>query len=122
MPVKSHLLLLHRLTAQVASETTLPTPDLRPPRHCARAGMITLPSLALAIVGPTISGTKAAAFPPNNDASARPGDTINYTISIVNTAGAGVTDATGVQVADTIDANSTFVNSSGKVSPNDLAQ
>ena len=84
-------------------------------------GLIALPSLALAAVGPNVSGTKTPAFPPNNDASARPGDTINYTISIVNTAGAGVTDATGVQVADTVDPNSTFVNNSAKVSPNAIA-
>ncbi len=36
--------------------------------------MIALPSLARAAVGPIMSGTKAAAFPPNNDSSARSGN------------------------------------------------
>src|SRR5205814_3239640 len=65
--------------------------------------------------------TKNASFPLNNDNSARPNDTINYTISVGNNGAAGTTDATGVQVADTIDPNSTFVNNSAKVSPNAIA-
>ncbi|MEY2512568.1 MAG: hypothetical protein QOE26_3331, partial [Verrucomicrobiota bacterium] len=81
--------------------------------------MIALPSFATAAAN--VSGTKAAAFPPNNDASARPGDTITYTIGVGNNGAAGTTDATGVQVADTVDPNSTFVNNSAKVSPNAIA-
>jgi hypothetical protein len=80
-------------------------------------GLVALPSLALAV--PAVTGTKAAAFPPNNDSSARPGDTITYTIGIGN--GAAATDATGVQLADTVDPNSTFVNNSAKVSANAIA-
>src|SRR5438067_3079057 len=96
-----------------------------PARRCAFAlalafaGMVALPSLATAApVG--VTGTKSAAFPPNNDSSARPGDTITYTISVVNSA-AAAGDATGVQVADTVDPNSTFVSNSAKVSPNAIA-
>src|SRR2546430_6352919 len=55
-----------------------------PARRCAFAlalafaGMIALPSLAVA--APDINTkTKSALFPLNNDNSARPGDTINYT-------------------------------------------
>src|SRR5688572_9093161 len=92
-----------------------------------------LKSLALALLGslaflsfadaaPTITGTKGAVYPLNNDNSARPGDTITYTISVGNTAVTGVAnDATGVQMADTIDPNSTFVNDSAKLSPNAIA-
>jgi len=92
-------------------------------RRCALAislallGALALPSWAIA--APTVTGTKNAAFPPNNDASARPGDTITYTIGVSNAAGA--TDATGVQIADTVDPNSTFVNNSAKVSANAIA-
>src|SRR5256714_15459396 len=83
-------------------------------------GLVALPSLALA--APDINTkTKNATFPLNNDNSARPGDTINYTISVGNNGAAGTTDATGVQVADTIDANSTFVNNSAKISANAIA-
>jgi uncharacterized repeat protein (TIGR01451 family) len=99
------------------------TSDLRP-RFAAIAlalfGLIALPSLVLA--APDINTkTKNATFPLNNDNSARPGDTINYTISVGNNGAAGTTDATGVQVADTIDPNSTFVNNSAKVSANAIA-
>ena len=83
-------------------------------------GMIALPYLAFA--APDINTkTKNAAFPPNNDASARPGDTITYTIGVGNNGAAGTTDATGVQVADTVDPNSTFVSNSAKVSANAIA-
>jgi uncharacterized repeat protein (TIGR01451 family) len=83
-------------------------------------GLVALPSLALA--APDINTkTKNAAFPLNNDNSARPGDTINYTISVGNNGAAGTTDATSVQVADTVDPNSTFVNNSAKVSANAIA-
>jgi hypothetical protein len=80
-------------------------------------GASALPSLAPA---QTVTGTKAAVFPPNNDASARPGNTITYTISVGNAA-AAVNNALAVQVADTVDGNSTFVNNSAKVSPNAIA-
>ena len=117
IPLKTHAPSpLNRLTANFRPRTS----DLRP-RFAAPAlalfGLITLPSLGLA-AAPNVSGTKAAAFPPNNDASARPGDTITYTIGVSNT---GSSDATGVQVADTIDPNSTFVNNSAKVSANAIA-
>ncbi|HZE57233.1 MAG TPA: putative Ig domain-containing protein, partial [Chthoniobacterales bacterium] len=83
-------------------------------------GLVVLPSLALA--APDINTkTKNAGFPLNNDNSARPGDTITYTIGVGNNGAAGTTDATGVQVADTIDPNSTFVNNSAKVSANAIA-
>ncbi|MEY2578086.1 MAG: hypothetical protein QOI49_910, partial [Verrucomicrobiota bacterium] len=79
-----------------------------------------LPSLALA--APDINTkTKNASFPLNNDNSARPGNTITYTIGVGNNGAAGTTDAIGVQVADSIDSNSTFVNNSAKVSPNAIA-
>jgi Bacterial Ig domain/Right handed beta helix region/Immunoglobulin I-set domain len=83
-------------------------------------GLIALPSLVLA--APDINTkTKNATFPLNNDNSARPGDTIHYSISVGNNGAAGTTDATGVQVADPIDSNSTFVNNSAKVSANAIA-
>src|SRR4051812_9719556 len=86
----------------------------------AMFGLIALPSIATA--SPDINTkTKAAGFPLNNDNSARPGDTITYTIGVGNNGAAGTTDATGVQVADTIDPNSTFVNNSAKVSANAIA-
>ena len=71
---------------------------------------------AVAIAGgPNVSATKSASFPGNNDSSARPGDTITYTGTIQNS---GTADAAGVQFADTIDPNSTFVANSTKLSPN----
>src|SRR5204862_2657244 len=83
-------------------------------------GLVGLPQLILA--APDINTkTKNASFPLNNDNSARPGDTITYTIGVGNNGAAGTTDATGVQVADTIDPNSTFVNNSAKVSANAIA-
>src|SRR5436190_192857 len=84
----------------------------------AMFGLMALPSLASAATA--VSGTKSPAFPPNNDATARPGDTITYTISVVNGV-AATTDALAVQVADTVDLNSTFVPNSAKVSPNAIA-
>src|SRR5688572_4630314 len=46
---------------------------------------------------PTVTGTKGAVYPLNNDNSARPGDTITYTISVGNTAATGVAnDASSV--------------------------
>ncbi|HYJ05296.1 MAG TPA: putative Ig domain-containing protein, partial [Chthoniobacterales bacterium] len=68
----------------------------------------------------TVTGSKGAVYPLNNDNSARPGDTITYTITTGNGA-AAVTNANNVQIADTIDPNSTFVNNSAKVSANAIA-
>jgi hypothetical protein len=58
----------------------------------ALLGLIALPSLAAAAVGPIMSGTRATAFPLNNDNSARPGDTITYTAAISNATGTKVLD------------------------------
>ena len=106
-------------TGPQTAETTTPvkTPHLRSLLVAFSLLLSALPSLSPA---QTVSGTKAAAFPPNNDASARPGDTITYTISVGNAA-AAVNNALNVQVADTVDPNSTFVNNSAKVSANAIA-
>jgi uncharacterized repeat protein (TIGR01451 family) len=72
------------------------------------------------VSGQTVTATKNASFPLNNDNSARPGDTITYTIGIGNGA-AAANSALNVQMADTIDSNSTFVSNSAKVSPNAIA-
>jgi uncharacterized repeat protein (TIGR01451 family) len=62
-----------------------------------------------------ITATKTDSFPdPNSDGQAEPGDTITYNLNVSNT---GATDATGVTFNDTIDANTTFVPGSLKVSP-----
>ncbi len=71
-----------------------------------------LPSASAA---PNVSGNQSATFPLNNDNSARPGDTITYSGTIQNS---GNMDATGVQLANPIDSNSTFVSNSVLLSPN----
>ncbi len=71
-----------------------------------------------AFAAPTVSGTQSATFPPNNDNSARPGDTITYSGTIQNT---GNMDATGVQLAEALDANTTFTANSVKLSPNSIS-
>ena len=63
---------------------------------------------------PNISATKVDSFPdPNIDGKADPGETITYTTTITNSG----TDASGVQLTDTIDANTTLVPGSLKISP-----
>ncbi|HEX8897709.1 MAG TPA: Ig-like domain-containing protein, partial [Chthoniobacterales bacterium] len=74
------------------------------------------------LAAPNVSVTKTASAPASNpDGTSKPGDTINYTVGISNSGAAGTTDATGVQLTDTIDSNSTFVNGSDKVSANAIA-
>jgi hypothetical protein len=86
----------------------------------------TLAACALLVVpaafisGQSVTAVKSAIFPLNNDNSARPGNTINYTVTISNGA-AALNSASNVQMGDTIDTNSTFVNNSAKVSPNAIA-
>jgi len=64
---------------------------------------------------PNITATKTDSFPdPNIDGKADPGETITYDVNISNSGGA---DATGVNFLDTIDANTTLVGGSLKVSP-----
>ena len=62
----------------------------------------------------SITATKTDSFPdPDLDGKAAPGETITYDVNINN----GGTDATGVNFIDTIDANTTLVGGSLKVSP-----
>ena len=63
---------------------------------------------------PNITATKVDSFPDlDGDGKAAPGETITYDVNINN----GGTDATGVNFSDTIDANTTLVGGSLKVSP-----
>jgi methionine-rich copper-binding protein CopC len=62
----------------------------------------------------SITATKSDAFPSHPSAKAEPGDQIDYTVDIGNTGG---TDATSVLFTDTIDANTTLVGGSIKMSP-----
>jgi large repetitive protein len=63
---------------------------------------------------PSITATKTDSFPdPDLDGKAAPGETITYDVNITNNG----TDATGVNFSDTIDANTTLVGGSLKVSP-----
>src|ERR1043166_5599293 len=65
-------------------------------------------------VAPNIVATKTDSFPdPDADGKAAPGETITYDVNITNSG----TDATGVNFTDTIDANTTLVGGSLKVSP-----
>ena len=64
---------------------------------------------------PTITATKTDSFADvDGDGKAAPGETITYDVNISNT---GPDDATGVNFMDTIDANTTLVGGSLKVSP-----
>src|ERR1051326_7195545 len=68
----------------------------------------------LAPVAPAITATKVDSFPDvDGNGKAEPGDTITYDVNINNSG----TDATGVNFSDTIDANTTLVGGSLKVSP-----
>ena len=72
-------------------------------------------SIPLAPAVPNITATKVDSFPDlNSDGKADPGETITYDVNINNSGGA---DATGVNFLDTIDANTTLVGGSLKVSP-----
>jgi uncharacterized repeat protein (TIGR01451 family) len=65
-------------------------------------------------VVPAITATKVDSFPdPDNDGKAAPGETITYDVNITNNG----TDATDVNFLDMIDANTTLVADSLKVSP-----
>ena len=102
-------------TARLANDvkSKLPTTDIR----AAEAGAV-IPSEALSplpLPAPNITATKVDAFPDlNGDGRAEPGETISYTIQVNNS---GADDATGVTFTDTVDANTTYVPGSLKVSP-----
>jgi len=72
------------------------------------------PPAGLASVATTLTDNR----PSTDPLVASPGDTIHYTAVISNTGGA---DATGVQFNDDVDANTTVVTSSVKMSPVALA-
>ncbi len=73
-------------------------------------------STSLAPLATTITATKVDALQTdvNLNGKADPGDTLMYTVTITNT---GAMDATGVNFADTIDANTTLVPGSLTASP-----
>ncbi len=101
-------------TARLANDvkSKLPTTDIRP----ADAGAV-IPSEALSplpLPAPNITASKTDSFPAHPSGKAEPGDIIGYTINVNNS---GADDATGVTFNDTIDANTTLVPSSLKVSP-----
>src|SRR5882762_6725337 len=62
---------------------------------------------------PAITATKTDTFPVHPSGQAQPGDQITYDIAINNAS----TDATNTIFTDTIDANTTLVPGSLKVSP-----
>ena len=63
---------------------------------------------------PSITATKVDSFADaDGDGKAAPGEAITYDVNITNSG----TDATGVNFSDTIDANTTFVGGSLKISP-----
>src|SRR5690349_18746805 len=65
-------------------------------------------------VAPAITATKVDSFPDvDGNGKAEPGDTITYDVNVTNNG----SDATGVNFSDTIDANTTLVGGSLKVSP-----
>src|SRR5215212_2422366 len=124
--ISGHVSVIYLKTTSIKSAPCFRTPALKPKiRPHSRLLWILIAGVLLMIpaafvAGQSVTATKAAVYPLNNDNSARPGDTINYTITISNGA-AAVVNANSVQMADTIDANSTFVNNSAKVSPNAIA-
>src|SRR5215212_5548622 len=124
--ISGHVSVIYLKTTSIKSAPCFRTPALKPKiRPHSRLLWILIAGVLLMIpaafvAGQSVTATKAAVYPLNNDNSARPGDTINYTITISNGA-AAVNNASNVQMADTIDANSTFVNNSAKVSPNAIA-
>ncbi|HEX8747067.1 MAG TPA: Ig-like domain-containing protein, partial [Pyrinomonadaceae bacterium] len=62
-----------------------------------------------------VTASKTDSFSdPNGDGKAEAGDTVTYDVNISNT---GASDATGVTFSDTIDANTTLVPGSLRVSP-----
>ncbi|HEX8176984.1 MAG TPA: Ig-like domain-containing protein [Pyrinomonadaceae bacterium] len=62
-----------------------------------------------------VTASKTDSFSdPNGDGKAEAGDTVTYDVNISNT---GASDATGVTFTDTIDANTTLVPGSLRVSP-----
>ncbi|MBS1796884.1 MAG: cadherin-like domain-containing protein, partial [Acidobacteria bacterium] len=68
-----------------------------------------------ALFVPAVTATKTAALQTdaNGNGAVNPGDTLRYTVTVTN----GGTDAAGVNFSDTIDANTTLVPGSLKVSP-----
>ncbi|HEX8338613.1 MAG TPA: Ig-like domain-containing protein, partial [Pyrinomonadaceae bacterium] len=65
-------------------------------------------------VAPTLSVTKVDSFPDaDGDGKAEPGQTITYTVTVTNNG----TDATNVQLTDTIDPNTTLVPGSVSTQP-----
>ncbi|MBS1794783.1 MAG: cadherin-like domain-containing protein, partial [Acidobacteria bacterium] len=68
-----------------------------------------------ALFVPAVTATKTAGLQTdaNGNGTVNPGDTLRYTVTVTN----GGTDAAGVNFNDTIDANTTLVPGSLKVSP-----
>ncbi|HEY0324323.1 MAG TPA: Ig-like domain-containing protein [Pyrinomonadaceae bacterium] len=85
--------------------------DIRQKNSVVPGAALNMPAPDTAI----ITATKTDSFSdPNGDGKAEAGDTITYDVNISNT---GATDATSVTLNDTIDANTTLVPGSLKVSP-----
>src|SRR5689334_3346414 len=88
-----------------SSTSTATAPNSAPP---------TTPPAAPAPLVPNISATKVDSFPDvDGNGKAEPGDTITYDVNVTNNG----SDATGVLFRSTIDANTTLVPGSLKVSP-----
>jgi uncharacterized repeat protein (TIGR01451 family) len=76
---------------------------------------------AVALAAPILAATKTVALlnDVDSDGRADPGDTLRYTVIITNT---GPDPATGLTFTDTIDANTTLVGGSLRVSPLAIAE
>jgi uncharacterized repeat protein (TIGR01451 family) len=103
----------------VAPAAPLVSASARAESHTATVGLrpadASAPAPALDPPAAIISATKTDSFPdPDGDGKAEPGQTITYDVNVSNT---GAADATGVTFNDTVDANTTLVPGSLRVSP-----
>ena len=103
--------LIHRLIAAPLKATS------RGIRNAVIASALLIASASISSAVPTVTATNNDTT-AHGDGTSRPGEQITYTISIGNS---GTTAATAVQLADAVDARTTFVNNSVKLSPNAIA-
>lgn len=84
--------------------------------HLQKSRIINAESNTLLAPAITASNTDALVTDADGDGIADPGDVVEYTVTVNNTAGAG-NDATGMIFTDTLDANMTLVPGSVNASP-----
>ena len=117
----SFMILIAPIASVGAATLRATTPAFRDASKAAKAELSANEKLEAALLEsappvplvPAITATKTDTFPPHPSGQAQPGDQITYDIAI-NNAG---TDATNATFNDTIDANTTLVPGSLKVSP-----